>query len=101
MSRRWRPSSRERLGVRFSVDERRTIREVHGIPLAVIELFSKRRTAIARAMTGAIDGELTARRRLAATGAAVHPVDPAEQDRRRVDRGCDRALAAGTDRRRL
>ena len=49
-----------RLGVRFSVDERRTIREVHGIPLAVIELFSKRRTAIARAMTGAIDGELTA-----------------------------------------
>jgi DNA primase catalytic core len=49
----------ERLGVRFSVDERRTIREVHGIPLAVIELFSKRRTAIARAMTGAIDGELS------------------------------------------
>jgi DNA primase catalytic core len=49
----------QRLGVRFSVDQRRTIREVHGIPLAVIELFSKRRTAIARAMTGAIDGELT------------------------------------------
>jgi conjugative relaxase-like TrwC/TraI family protein len=49
----------ERLGVRFSVDERQTIREVHGIPLAVIELFSKRRIAIAQAMTGAIDGELT------------------------------------------
>jgi conjugative relaxase-like TrwC/TraI family protein len=49
----------QRLGVRFSVDERQTIREVHGIPLAVIELFSKRRIAIAQAMTGAIDGELT------------------------------------------
>ena len=91
----------QRLGVRFSVDERRTIREVHGIPLAVIELFSKRRTAIARAMTGAIDGELTAAGGWRQTGAAVHPVDPTEQDRRRVDRGCDRALAAGTDRRRL
>jgi conjugative relaxase-like TrwC/TraI family protein len=36
-----------RVGVRFSVDERRTIREVHGIPLTVIEHFSKRRAAIA------------------------------------------------------
>lgn len=44
----------QRLGVRFSVDERRTIREVHGIPLEVIEHFSKRRTAIEKAMTGAV-----------------------------------------------
>jgi DNA primase catalytic core len=50
----------QHLGVRFSVDERHTIREVHGIPLAVIELFSKRRTAITQAMTCAIDGDLTA-----------------------------------------
>jgi hypothetical protein len=50
----------ERLGVRFSVGERRTIREVHGIPLAVIELFSKRRTSIAHAMISAIDGQPTA-----------------------------------------
>lgn len=44
----------QRLGVRFSVDERRTIREVHGIPVEVIEHFSKRRTAIEKAMTGAV-----------------------------------------------
>ena len=44
----------QRLGVRFSVDERLTIREVHGIPLEVIEQFSKRRAAIEKAMNGAV-----------------------------------------------
>ncbi len=44
----------DRLGVRFSVEERRTIREVHGIPLEVIEQFSKRRAAIEKAMIGAL-----------------------------------------------
>ena len=46
----------ERLGVRFSVDERRTIREVHGIPLAVIELFSKREAAIRKKISETLDG---------------------------------------------
>ena len=46
----------ERLGVRFSVDERHTIREVHGIPLAVIELFSKRDAAIRKKISETLDG---------------------------------------------
>ena len=49
----------ERLGVRFSVEQRRTIREVHGLPLEVIEQFSKRRAAIEQAVTDAVDGEQT------------------------------------------
>lgn len=51
-----------RLGVRFSVDERRTIREIHGIPLAVIEHFSKRRAAIEQAMTTAVNGDMAGAR---------------------------------------
>jgi len=43
------------LWVRFSVDERRTIREIHGIPLAVIEHFSKRRAAIEQRHRGKIN----------------------------------------------
>jgi len=57
----------QRLGVRFSVDERRTIREVHGIPVEVIEQFSKRRTAIEKAMTGAV-GEDQGRDQVSAGG---------------------------------
>lgn len=48
----------QRLGVRFSVDERRTIREIHGIPLAVIEHFSKRDAAIKKAMAEEVDGHI-------------------------------------------
>lgn len=57
----------QRLGVRFSVDERRTIREVHGIPVEVIEHFSKRRTAIEKAMTGAV-GDDQSRDQVSAAG---------------------------------
>jgi DNA primase catalytic core len=46
----------QRLGVRFSTDERRTIREIHGIPLAVIEAFSKRDAAIKKAMAEQVEG---------------------------------------------
>ena len=46
----------QRLGVRFSADERRTIREVHGVPLAVIEQFSKRDAAIKKAIAEHVDG---------------------------------------------
>lgn len=49
-----------RLRVRFSADERRTIREVHGIPLTVIELFSKRDAAIRKAIENTVDGPVRA-----------------------------------------
>ena len=47
-----------RLGVRFSLDERQSIREVHGVPLQVVRLFSKRRAAIEDALHEAVAEQL-------------------------------------------
>ncbi|WAX58524.1 relaxase domain-containing protein [Jatrophihabitans cynanchi] len=75
-----------RLGVRFSTNERHTIREVDGIPAEVIEHFSKRRAAIEDALNGAVTHERD--------DSTAHDADGHhEQHRDRVSAGGWRKLA--------
>jgi DNA primase catalytic core len=90
-----------RLGVRFSLDERRSIREVHGVPLEVVRLFSKRRAAIEHALGEAVEQRLPdgAWRRIARrfTLSTRDPKAGAESTAAAISRWRSELSAAGHD----